>query len=173
MSESLEICLTDYECKDKSVIIEWIAEFYGFHASMIHGMKDSGDEDYKEAEKTLRTWLVPGHELYIIRNGKKQVGFLHLGYRGSCVAWIEDIFIDKRFRGKGIAVTAIRMAEELIKLNQQYIAVCMDVVPRNEAALKLYHKLGYDSISIVTVRKEFYENKRDRVEKILGLDFKI
>jgi ribosomal protein S18 acetylase RimI-like enzyme len=79
------------------------------------------------------------------------LAFLHIGYRGSNVAWIEDIYIDKEHRSKGIASSSIHQAEEIIRANPQYTAVCLEVVPRNENALRLYHKLGYDSISIITV----------------------
>lgn len=46
------------------------------------------------------------------------------------------------------------------------------VVPRNQAALRLYHKLGYDCLSLLTVRKELYENKRDRKETIFGMEYR-
>lgn len=74
------------------------------------------------------------------------IGFLHIGYRGSNVAWIEDIYIGKEHRSKGIASSSIHQAEEIIRANPQYTAVCLEVVPRNENALRLYHKLGYDFV---------------------------
>ncbi|XCP86857.1 GNAT family N-acetyltransferase [Roseburia hominis] len=171
--ETLEIKLTKYEQRDRDKITKWIAEFYGFHASLISGKSVLSEGAYEEAKEILEDWLAPNHELYIINKGQEKAGFLHLDYRGDIVAWIEDLFVDTKFRGQKIATTAIRMAEEIIKSKSGYTAVCMDVAPRNKAAVKLYHKLGYDSLSLVTVRKEFYENKRDRVEEILGLDFKI
>lgn len=57
-------------------------------------------------------------------------------------------------------------------INAGYTSICFDVVPRNHEALRLYHKLGYDNLSIITVRKELYENKRDKAETLMGLDFK-
>lgn len=55
---------------------------------------------------------------------------------------------------------------------QAYTSICFDIVPRNNKALRLYHKLGYNNLSIITVRKELYENNRDKIEKLMGLDFK-
>ena len=79
--------------------------------------------------------------------------------------------MDKNYRNKGIATRSIRVAEEIIKSHVGYTSICFDVVPRNNEALRLYHKLGYDNLSIITVRKELYENNRDKVEKLMGLDF--
>lgn len=100
------------------------------------------------------------------------VGFLHIGYRGGNVAWIEDIYVDKVYRNKGIATQSIHIAEEIIKSHEGYPSVCFDVVPQNAAALNLYYKLGYHNLSLITIRKELYENNRDRTEKFMGLDFK-
>lgn len=50
---------------------------------------------------------------------------------------------------------------KIIRGKPGYTAVCMDVAPRNSSALHLYRELGYDTLSIVTVRKEFEENPSD------------
>ncbi len=99
------------------------------------------------------------------------VGFIHIGYRGSNVAWIEDIYVDISYRNQGIASKAIELAEEMVRKNPNYTAICLDVAPRNELALKLYHKLGFDAVSIITVRKEFNENKMDKQTDIFGHKF--
>lgn len=75
-------------------------------------------------------------------------------------------------RGQGIATESIHMAEEIKKSHLGYTSICFDVVPRNTEALRLYHKLGYDNLSMITVRKELYENHRDKAEIFLGLDFR-
>ncbi len=100
------------------------------------------------------------------------MGFLHIGYRGANVAWIEDIYVDRNYRNKGIATQSIYVAEEIIKSHAGYTSICFDVVPRNKEALRLYYKLGYDNLSIITVRKELYENNRDKVEKLMGMEFR-
>ncbi len=129
------------------------------------------NENYKTAEETLEEWLKSPNELYMITLEKETVGFLRLAHRGSNVAWIEDVFVDSQYRNRGIATKAIKIAEDMVKLNPDYTAVCFDVVPRNEAALKLYYKLGYNNLSIITIRKELYENKRDRKMDVGGFEF--
>lgn len=152
----------------KEETVRRIATFFGFHSALVSGNENP---NYKMAEETLNEWLKPEHELYLIMYEECTVGFLHIAYKGSNVAWIEDVFVDEFFRNRGIATESIRIAEEIIKSNPAYTAICFDVVPRNAAALKLYYKLGYNNLSMITVRKELYENKRDKKEKLLGFEF--
>ena len=49
----------------------------------------------------------------------------------------------------------------------------MDVIPDNIPALRLYHRLGYDRLSIVTVRKDMQPFASERIEQIGGMDFRI
>ena len=95
----------------------------------------------------------------------------HIG-RGN-VAWIEDVFVKEEFRNRGIATESIRQAEEIIKATPPYNAICFDVVPRNVDALKLYHKLGYQTLSLITVRKNLVPKESSGTQKINGLEFKI
>ena len=57
------------------------------------------------------------------------------------------IFISTRnIVQKELRQALFHQAEEIIRANPQYTAVCLEVVPRNENALRLYHKLGYDFV---------------------------
>lgn len=166
--------LITYSDEYKDETVNRIADFFGYHISLIKDNINLTNESYREAENTLSTWLSDDHELYLIKYCDNVVGFLHLWYKGSNVAWIEDIYVDEKYRSKGIATSAIKKAENIVKQNPNYTAICIDVVPRNENALRLYYKLGFDIISILTLRKELQaNNERSRVENILGLPFKI
>ena len=65
-----------------------------------------------------------------------------------------------------------RAGEAAYSVKPGYDTVCLDVVPRNEAALRLYHRLGYDSLSLMTFCKQFGENTRDRHVDLFGFDFR-
>ncbi len=166
------IKLVLYAAEFKDDAIKRIAAFYHYHSSLLNEKAELSKSSYVEAEETLKNWLGISHELYLIQFKELVVGFLHIGYRGGNVAWIEDIYVDENYRSKGIATQSIHLAEEIIKSHAGYTSICFDVVPRNSGALRLYHKLGYDNLSIITVRKELYENNRDKTEKLMGLDFK-
>ncbi len=164
--------LIPYNSELKKDLIIWIADFYQFHASLLNKKIELSETDYKQSEETLKNWLQPSNELYLIKLNQSIVGFLHIGYRGENVAWIEDVYVDRDYRNKGIATKAIFLAEEIIKSHEGFTSICFDVVPRNIAALKLYYKLGYDTLSMITIRKELYDNNREKTEKIMGLDFR-
>lgn len=167
------VTLIPFSDKYRAEIIGRISDFFGFHSSLLTDGHTLTDDDYEEAAKTLHEWQAEDHELYVIEYDRHVTGFLHLWYKGPSVAWIEDIYVDEAYRLKGIATEAISKAEEIVKQKPNFTALCLDVASRNGKALRLYHKLGYDSISLITLRKEFGANKRDKRATFSGMDFNI
>lgn len=151
----------DGECEEK--ILRYITAFFRTHHSQI---------DDAQARESLANWTGEDHEFFYIIGDGEPVGFLHLYMRGAIVCWIEDIFVDEELRNQGIASKAIGLAEEILQ-KRNVEGVCMDVVPDNIPALKLYHRLGYDRLSIVTVRKDFQPFDTERTEQISGLEFRV
>lgn len=168
----MTVVLEEYHSRFRGETIERIVRFFGFHGELRGKNSAVTEKNYEMAADTLANWNSNGHELYVIECNDKTAGFLHVGYRGGNVAWIEDIFVDESVRRRGVATEAIKLAEELIKSKPGYDAVCMDVAPRNLGALRLYHKLGYDALSILTVRKELYDENRDKKIALFGLNYK-
>ena len=124
------------------------------------------------AYETLGEWLRPPNAIYFITRDGQAVGLLRLGFRGGNVAWVEDIFVDEKLRRQGIASEAIALAEDIVRARSGYTALHLEVVPRNENALRLYHQLGFDSLSLVTLRKNFDGSKKDRSVSLLGLELR-
>lgn len=63
-----------------------------------------------------------------------------------------------------------------IKIMRQYsVSLYIEAAARNEAAIRLYRKLGYNCLNTVTIRKDFpgYEYDVVRNEKICDMDFEI
>lgn len=164
------IQLVKYNNNYESVVIGYIIEFFSFH--LLLNEKD-GVPEHKQAKENLALWTSNEHELYIISENNLPIGFLHIWYKGGNVAWIEDVFVEQAYRGKGAGSIAISQAERIIKEKDGYTSVCIDVVPRNLAAIELYQKLGYDTLSMITVRKELGENYRTDTTDFLGYKFRI
>ena len=168
MNVNLQIYNDDY----KEDMVLCIANFFGFHIGLSsESVIDNIDTSI--AEQDLNEWTTKDNQLYMIMYANNVVGFLRIGYRGGNVAWIEDVFVKEEFRNRGIATESIRQAEEIIKATPPYNAICFDVVPRNVDALKLYHKLGYQTLSLITVRKNLVSKESSGTQKINGLEFKI
>ena len=165
--------LVPYEASFEEILLRYIAELFGFHYTLIAGAP-TGNDSANESEGsrlTLTEWQVSPNALFVIIEEETAVGFIRIHYRGPNVAWIEDIFVDVKYRGRGIASSAITAAEDIVKNVPGYTAICLDVSPRNTNAMHLYHKLGYKDLSLITMRKEFVENKRDAHTNLLDLDF--
>ena len=159
----MEIALKAYDGEHEEIILRYIASFFHTHHSKI---------DDAQARGTLANWTDEDHEFFYIIGDGRPVGFLHLHMRGPVVCWIEDIFVDENLRKQGIASKAIGLVEEIMK-KRNIEGICMDVVPDNIPALRLYHRLGYDRLSIVTVRKDFQPFETERTEQINGLEFRV
>ena len=108
----------------------------------------------------------------MIVDEKDTVGFVHINYRTGNTAWIEDIYVDELKRGQGIATRVIGLAEDKIKFHRGYTSICLEASPDNKAALALYHKLGYITLGMITVRKEIYKNDKKNETEFFGLTYK-
>ncbi|MEA4811134.1 MAG: GNAT family N-acetyltransferase [Anaerolineaceae bacterium] len=125
-----------------------------------------------EIEENIHSWTASGHELYCILFEERFAGFLHMGERGGGAAdWLEDLFVEKNCRGKGVASESIRQMEEKLKAEGRP-SLYLEVVPRNEKALRLYHHLGFDVLNTVSLRKDFINYGKMKTETICNLEFR-
>ena len=152
-----------------------IASFYADHFAISeHVQADVTEERLSLAEEDLEDWLGEDESrvLFIEEEGA-EAGFLVLKTHGGSVVWIENLYVTKELRNRGIASRAIALAEKYAADVMKAPAICMDVIPQNESALKLYHSLGYRTISMVTLRKSIHdsETKRDDPVQFLGYEF--
>jgi len=159
----MQIALERYEKVHEERILGYIIEFFRAHHS---------NPTLDDAREDLCAWTQPGHELYMIVRGFEAVGFMHICMRGPTVCWIEDIFVEEQHRRQGIAGQAIGLVEKMLA-ERGVEGVCMDVVPDNIAAIRLYHRLGFDRLSLVTLRKELKPYAVERRETIAGLEFNV
>lgn len=127
----------------------------------------------EEAKEDLLCWCAKGHRLYFILAKETQVGFLHLGSRGAAIDWLEDIFVLPPYQGQGIGAHAISLAEQMVRTYSQ--SMYIEAAARNEAAISLYRKLGYDCLNTISLRKDFPGYTYDVVKKeqIHGHTFEI
>ncbi len=159
----MEIMLKPYDSTSEKTMLRSIIAFFRVHHSEL---------DDTEAREVLVSWTKGDHELYVILGDGVSVGFIRLNWRGPEVCWIEDIFVEEGLRRQGIASTAIGLVEEVLQ-KRGVEGICMDVIPDNIPALRLYHRLGYDRLSIVTVRKDMQPFATERRERIGGMDFRV
>ena len=101
------------------------------------------------------------------------MGFAHLGNRGSRIDWLEDLFVLPCHQNQGISTCAIKAVEKLVMSYSDSLYI--EAAARNQGAIMLYRKLGYNCLNSITIRKDFNEDDFNvtRTEKIYDLEFQI
>lgn len=149
----------------KDIAFSLIAGFWKDHNNV--------EMSNEELQQDLDDWTSQGHLLYLIMKDDAWIGFVHLGSRGGAIDWLEDLYIQKEYRNRGIGSYVIHRVEEFIQTwsDSMYI----EVAARNLDAMRLYHRLGYDVLNTVTIRKDFIPEKFENVseEKINHMNFQI
>ena len=160
------VTLQPYTPRCAGATLRRIAQFWGFHAGLVNAR-----EEADSAAEDLALWTGEDHFLYVIFEDGADAGFLHLARTGPLVMELADLFVDEERRGRGVATAAIALAEQAARRTPGVQAMTVAAAPRNTAALRLYRRLGYDSLCLVTLRKEFGPNPRDKRCEFLGLSF--
>ena len=157
------ISLTPYSIEAESILAGFVVSFWNVHHSKV---------SIEEAKQTLRDWTQKDHHLFVILSDAEIVGFIRTHNTSPTVCWIDDIYVDTPHRGKGIASNAIHLTEEALR-NQGCRSFCMEVIPDNLPAMRLYHRLGYDRLSLITMRKDDDAFETERIESIAGLPLRV
>ncbi len=131
------------------------------------------EQTAQEAREDLNAWTGAGNDFYFIEGDGSRVGFMHLGSRGAKTDWLEDLFVLPAYQRRGIGSKAVQLAEEIVREYSQSLYI--EAAARNEGAIRLYKKLGYDCLNTITVRKDFpgYEYDVVRNEQVCGEVFQV
>lgn len=111
------------------------------------------DNDYVVKDYFKNIIKKPNHILLCYEEDNTIVGYIYLKplTEGSKIAFINGLFVEEEYRGKGIATKLIDEAIKIAKENYNYIEI--NVMYNNEVAYKIYKKLGFNDLS-VTLRKD-------------------
>ena len=140
------------------------------HFWKVHNNYDQSDSD---ALRDLDAWTAEGHRFYFICLDDAPVGFIHLGNRGAKPDWIEDLFVEPVYQNQGIGTYAIRKIADEVRTYSDSLYI--EAAARNQDAIRLYQKVGFNCLNTVTLRHDFDESAFIVAEKesIYGLDFEI
>ena len=127
----------------------------------------------EETEEDFKIYTGKDHKFYFINCDNLSVGFVHLGSRGAEPDWLEEIFVLPEYQNRGIGAKAIKLTETEVKKYSQSLYI--EAAAKNEKAINLYRKLGYNCLNTITIRKDFDENLCENIgkENIFGMDFDI
>jgi ribosomal protein S18 acetylase RimI-like enzyme len=147
-----------------------ITELINYHRRLNNSPKEYWQTDEQSIE-SLQEWKEQG-TVYNVFVDNKAAGFFYVKFGGQNVAWLEDLFILESYRGRGIGKSAMRKLDELMAM-KNITSMFVDVIPRNESAIKLYRECGFDHLNLIQLRKN-YDKRLDKDEdvEILGFSFK-
>lgn len=84
--------------------------------------------------------------------GYCQLSFTHSTEAGGLVVWIEEIYIDEAFRGKGLGTELFSFLE------QEYKGLAarfrLEIMPSNTGARRLYERLGFSVCDYIPMIRE-------------------
>lgn len=140
---------------DFQMYMELTKEFYESDATD-HPVPES----YREA-----TWkeLMRSREYasaYILEFGDEVAGYGLMSYTfsqeaGGMVAWIEEVYIRPRYRGRGLGREFFSYVDAVIA--PKVMRLRLEVEPDNVRAKKLYRELGYKELPYEQMLKEVQE----------------
>lgn len=158
------IALRRYENEQKAAL-HLIKEFWFAH----NGESLSNEEVMDD----FNLWTGKGHCFYFIMFHDRKVGFVHLGNRGAAIDWLEDIFVLPKYQNQGIGSQAIQLIETLVK--EYSDSLYIEAAAKNEKAIRLYHRLGFNCLNTITIRKDFNSEKFKKVkdQTLFNKDFEI
>lgn len=148
--------LKQYALADEKIMIDMIKDFWKDH--------NGEAEDDEEARADLIKWSKESSDrLYLIKEDDEVLGFAHLGSRGAGIDWLEHLYVKKDHRNKGVGSKAIELLEAIVK--EYSISMYIEVAARNLEAMDLYHRLGYDTLNTITIRKDFIGGYKEVAEE--------
>ena len=137
---------------DFEEILAMMKVFYASDALLIH-----------PTEEVLRRTLTEavGNGPYLTGYGFGENGVL-VGYgmvtrsysteMGGICVWIEDLYIQPRFRGKGFGSSFLRFVEE--QYRHEAVRLRLEAEPENERAMGVYGKAGFEILDYTQLVKE-------------------
>lgn len=167
-----EMDITIKEISDELFLptVRMITDLMNYHRKLNNAPKEYWQTD-EQSKGTLMYWKEKG-TIYNIFLEDVPIGFFYVRFGGQNASWLEDIFIIEEYRGRDIGKVALKKLDELMEA-KRVVAMFVDVIPRNEGAIKLYRECGFDHLNIIQLRKN-YDKRLDKQEEveILGFKFK-
>ena len=127
----------------------------------LFSMEKEFEPDIGKQEKGIKKIMESSSTGFIavIKDNEKIIGMVNILYvvstfLGERAAILEDMIIDREYRGKGYGTTLIKYAvEEAEKRGAKRVTLLTD--DTNESAMKFYEKNGFKKSEMQVMRKYF------------------
>ena len=144
--------IREIESRDRDKFIAMVKKFFSSEA-VLHDIPAS------HIQQTFEEVIAdsPYAKAYIIEDNGETAGYglLSLTYSneaGGMVVWIEELYIMKQFRGKGLGNQFIDFINR--EYAQQAKRIRLEIVDSNKSAERLYRRKGYAPLDYVQMVHE-------------------
>lgn len=146
------VTIKEMKSGDAGKVLEMMKTFY-----------DSPAVSHDVAESTLRRNIEacigdnPFIEGYVFWEQDDVAGYAMLvksfttEFGGACI-WVEDLYIEQKYRGNGIGTQFLSYVEE--RYRGQAVLLKLEVERNNTLAVEVYRKCGYEELPYMEMVKE-------------------
>ena len=168
MSDGNNFLIREASYRDILTLLPLYVNFYTELRSK-QGWKPSSIKEYEEDVRMI----LKRDEVFIAYDGQMAIGFVRISRRDGAY-WIEELYVEKKYRKLGVGRTLLNKAEEYIK-NFEISSYIM-VLPQDRDSLEFWLKNGYEMLNTIELVKDFDKTKRlirPRIISILGYPLEI
>jgi len=109
----------------------------------------------KHVNKSLVESKIREREILILRERGLEIGWLRFGYFWDHIPFMNLLWIDEEYRGRGYGREVVAYWEELMR--RRGFGLVMTSTLSNETAQHFYRKLGYRDAGCLLLEKEALE----------------
>jgi len=141
--------------KDYDTILNMMKVFYASDALVVH-------PPVEVIERTLSCAVEDNGlvEAFVFDTGDALAGYgmvtksFSTEAGGICI-WIEDIYIEPQYRGKGLGGSFLAFVEE--RYREKAVRLRLEAEPENARAMAAYHKAGFRELAYTQLYKPLQE----------------
>ncbi|MEK7641312.1 MAG: GNAT family N-acetyltransferase [Patescibacteria group bacterium] len=147
------MAIRTFQKSDLSAVLALVGKMADYHHSLDSSYKPA--EEYNDWEGIVGGWLDdPETQVFLAEEVNNIVGYLRVGvedapeyFAEKRIGMIYDSFVEERYRRQGIAGQLFEAASVWLK-KKKVSFVELNVDFRNESAIALWRKLGFQEVKL-------------------------
>lgn len=137
---------------DFDTVLSMMLVFYASDALLVHPSQEVLRKTLTDALADTPYLEAFGFEENGVLAGYGMVAMSYSTEAGGRCAWIEDIYIEPAYRGKGFGTRFLAFVKE--RYEGQVARIRLEAEPENERAMAVYRKAGFEILGYTQLVKE-------------------
>ncbi len=137
---------------DFDTVLSMMRLFYASDAVLVHPGEEVLRKTLSDALADTPYLEAFGFEEEGILTGYGMVAMSYSTEAGGLCAWIEDIYIEPRYRGMGFGTSFLTFVKQ--RYEGKVARIRLEAEPENERAMAVYRKAGFEILGYTELVKE-------------------